>query len=65
MDTSMFLVTWFVCLFTKGFINSVSHYLLSQVLLQSRKYDTGYVLVTLALGILAAVESREVRLYSF
>ena len=28
MESGIFLVTWYICLFTKGFINSVSQYLL-------------------------------------
>lgn len=28
MESGIFLVGWYICLFTKGFINSVSQYLL-------------------------------------
>lgn len=36
MESNIFLISWFVCLFTKGFINSVSQFLLEEIILQSR-----------------------------
>lgn len=36
MDATVLLVPWFVCLFSKGFINSVSAYLLNYLMLESR-----------------------------
>ena len=33
MDCSLFVVGWYVCLFTKGFINSVSAYLITKLVL--------------------------------
>ena len=59
MDISMFLVSWFVCLFSKGFINSVSFYLISFLIMHVRHYDLGYLLVYLGLGIVSTVLSQE------
>lgn len=33
MESGIFLVGWYICLFTKGFINSVSQHLLQQIIL--------------------------------
>ncbi len=33
MDSSLFVVSWYVCLFMKGFINSVSAYLFIRLVL--------------------------------
>jgi hypothetical protein len=58
MEPSIVLVPWFVCLFTKGFINSVSAYLLSYLLLEGRKYRVGFVLLKISLGLMAIVISK-------
>ncbi len=58
MEPSIILVPWFVCLFTKGFINSVSAYLLSYLLLEGRKYRVGFVLLKISLGLMAIVISK-------
>ena len=55
MDPSIILVPWFVCLFTKGFINSVSAYLLSYLLLEGRRYRVGFVLLRISLALFAIV----------
>jgi len=59
MDPSIFLVPWFVCLFTKGFINPVSAYLFSHFLIETRRYRVGFVLLRIALAIVAVVLHRE------
>lgn len=33
MESGIFLVSWYICLFTKGFINVVSEYLLEMLIL--------------------------------
>jgi hypothetical protein len=58
MDVSIILVPWYVCLFTKGFINSVSAYLMNYILLEGRKYRIGFVLLKIALGLIAIVISK-------
>jgi hypothetical protein len=59
MDPSIFLVPWFICLFSKGFINSVSAYIINFLLLESRHYRIGYSLLRVALAIMAAILNRE------
>lgn len=59
MESSIFLVGWYICLFTKGFINSVSQYLLQYIVLESYKYPIGYTLLRISLGIFAALFTRE------
>ena len=58
MDCSIFIVPWFVCLFTKGFINSVSAFLLNYILLESRKYKIGYILLKISLALLDIIIKR-------
>lgn len=59
MEPSIFLTPWYICLFTKGFINSVSAYLLSYILLEVRKYRIGYILLKISLALIAVVISKE------
>lgn len=61
MESGIFLVSWFICVFSKGFINRVSGYLLGEVVLESYRYPIGYTLVRLALGIMATLFTREQR----
>ena len=55
MESSLFSIPWFVCLFTKGFINNVSQYLLEEIILLGQKYSLCYVLVKISLGIITAL----------
>lgn len=59
MDSSVFLVPWYVCLFSKGFINSVSAYILNYILLEARLYRVGYILLKISLALIAVVLNRE------
>lgn len=59
MESGIFLVTWFICLFTKGFINSVSQYLLQEVVLDSYKYPIGFTLLKISLSLFATLFTRE------
>jgi hypothetical protein len=54
-------VGWYICLFTKGFINSVSQYLLQEIVLQSYNYPIGFTLIRISLGIFATLFTREQR----
>jgi hypothetical protein len=58
MDSSLFVVSWYVCLFTKGFINSVSAYLFIRLILDSRKHSFGFNLLRLSLGLIATILGR-------
>lgn len=58
MESGIFLVGWFICLFTKGFINSVSQFLLQEIILQSYEYPIGFTLIKIALSILATLFTR-------
>jgi hypothetical protein len=55
MDSSVILVPWFVCLFSKGFINSVSAYIINIILLESRLYRIGFILLKIALALITLV----------
>lgn len=59
MEPSIFLTPWYICLFTKGFINSVSAYLLNYILLEVRKYRIGYILLKISMALIAIVISKE------
>ena len=59
MDCSLFVVTWYVCLFTKGFINSVSAYLFTRLVLDSRKHSFGFNLLRFSLGVIATILGRD------
>lgn len=59
MDCSLFIVSWYVCIFTKGFINSVSAYLLVRLILDSRKHSIGFILLKFSLGIIATILGRD------
>lgn len=59
MDTSLFIVSWYVCLFTKGFINSVSAYLLTRLILERRDHSMGFILLKFSLGIIAVILGRD------
>jgi hypothetical protein len=59
MDCSLFIVSWYVCLFTKGFINSVSSYLLVKLILDSRKQSFSFAILKLSLGVIAAILGRD------
>lgn len=59
MEPSIFLTPWYICLFTKGFINSVSAYLLNYILLEVRKYRIGYVLLKISLALIAVVIDKD------
>ena len=61
MESGIFLVTWFICLFTKGFINSVSQYLLQEVVLESYRYPIGYILLKISISLLATLFTRDQR----
>jgi hypothetical protein len=61
MESSMFLVTWYICLFTKGFINSVSQFLLEEIVLESYEYPIGFTLLRISLSILATLFTRDQR----
>lgn len=61
MESGIFLVGWYICLFTKGFINSVSQYLLQEIVLQSYNYPIGFTLIRISLGIFATLFTREQR----
>lgn len=55
MEPSMILVPWYVCLFTKGFINSVSAYLINYILLECRNHNIGYILLKISFALFAVV----------
>lgn len=58
MESGIFLVGWYICLFTKGFINSVSQHLLQEIVLGSYCYPIGFTLIKISMSILATLFTR-------
>ena len=61
MESGIFLVGWYICLFTKGFINSVSQFLLQEIVMDSYNYPIGFTLIKISLTIFATLFTREQR----
>ena len=55
MESGIFVVTWYICLWTKGFINKVSEFLLAEIILGCRKWSIGFMLVKLTLSVISAI----------
>lgn len=58
MESGIFLVGWYICLFTKGFINSVSQFLLQEIVLESFCFPIGFTLIRISLGIFTTLFTR-------